>query len=153
MSEHRHSTGETPNAEQGHASLTVNTPAVFLGAALLVLFVVASFFAMDWLFDLFVSEEPPAPAAQRPVLAPTPSEPPLLAAPEQELREVRAKESAALGSYGWVDRQERVARIPIDRAIDILATRGIPAGGLDTKGKKAEESRKPQEKKGADNER
>src|SRR5688572_5927167 len=31
-------------------------------------------------------------------------------------------------SYGWVDRTQGVARIPIDRAIDIIGERGLPWG-------------------------
>ena len=32
-----------------------------------------------------------------------------------------------LNSYGWVDREHGVVRIPIEQAIDLLATRGLPA--------------------------
>ncbi len=31
-----------------------------------------------------------------------------------------------LKSYGWIDRDKGVVRIPIDRAIEILAERGLP---------------------------
>jgi hypothetical protein len=32
----------------------------------------------------------------------------------------------ALGGYGWVDEERGIVRIPIDRAIDIVARRGQP---------------------------
>jgi hypothetical protein len=32
-----------------------------------------------------------------------------------------------LSSYGWVDREAGIVRIPIDRAMDLLAERGLPA--------------------------
>ena len=66
---------------------------------------------------------PPNVAAN---LARTPPEPrlePLPLAPGQRLR---AEEDAILTTYGWVDKEAGMARIPIDRAIEILAERGLP---------------------------
>ena len=37
-----------------------------------------------------------------------------------------AKQDEVLGRYDWVDQKEGVVRIPIDRAIDIVAERGLP---------------------------
>src|SRR6266536_2413576 len=39
---------------------------------------------------------------------------------------MRAREDAVLTTYGWVDRNAGVARIPIARAIDLLVERGLP---------------------------
>ena len=36
------------------------------------------------------------------------------------------KENEVLGSYDWVDQKNGVVRIPIDRAMDLLAQRGLP---------------------------
>ncbi|MCI0354722.1 MAG: hypothetical protein L0099_06760 [Acidobacteria bacterium] len=36
-------------------------------------------------------------------------------------------EERILSSYGWVDARTGVARIPIDRAMDLVAQRGLPA--------------------------
>jgi len=36
------------------------------------------------------------------------------------------KENEILGSYDWVDQRNGVARIPIDRAMDLVAQRGLP---------------------------
>ena len=47
-------------------------------------------------------------------------------APRTELEQMRKREGAILNSYGWVDEKAGVARIPIDRAISILAERGLP---------------------------
>jgi hypothetical protein len=43
------------------------------------------------------------------------------------LRELRTREDAELNSYGWIDRTSGVVRIPIDRAIEIIAKNGVPA--------------------------
>jgi hypothetical protein len=46
--------------------------------------------------------------------------------PASELREKRLAEEEVLNSYGWVDRRAGTVRIPIERAMDILAERGLP---------------------------
>lgn len=37
----------------------------------------------------------------------------------QQLQVLRGQEDERLSTYGWVSREERVVRIPIDRAIDL----------------------------------
>jgi hypothetical protein len=46
---------------------------------------------------------------------------------QKELRQMRAAEDTALNSYGWVDKDAGIVRIPIDRAMEILAKKGLPA--------------------------
>lgn len=55
-----------------------------------------------------------------------PPEPRLQVAPRDDLHRLHEREDALLHGYAWVDRQADVARIPIDRAIEILAARGLP---------------------------
>jgi hypothetical protein len=43
-----------------------------------------------------------------------------------EIRDFRLKEEQTLNSYGWVDEKAGVVRIPIDRAMQLLAQRGLP---------------------------
>ena len=40
---------------------------------------------------------------------------------------MRAAEDKILNGYGWVDQAHGVVRVPIDRAIDMLAQRGLPS--------------------------
>ena len=42
---------------------------------------------------------------------------------------MKAEDLGRLNTYGWVDRKAGVAHIPVDRAIDILAKRGLPTCG------------------------
>lgn len=58
-------------------------------------------------------------------LASTP-EPRLLVNEPAHLAEFRAREHEILTTYGWVDRNAGVVRIPIDRAKDLLIERGLP---------------------------
>jgi hypothetical protein len=55
-----------------------------------------------------------------------PSDPQLQSNPLEALAAVRASETRILGTYGWVSREAGVARIPIDRAIDLVLQRGLP---------------------------
>jgi hypothetical protein len=43
-----------------------------------------------------------------------------------EINGFRMQEEQTLNSYGWVDQQAGVVRIPIDRAMALLAQRGLP---------------------------
>jgi hypothetical protein len=45
----------------------------------------------------------------------------------KDLRQMRAGEDAVLNSYGWVDKDSNIVRIPIHRAMEILAKQGLPA--------------------------
>ncbi len=36
------------------------------------------------------------------------------------------EERARVSSYGWIDKKAGIAHIPVDRAIDILAKKGLP---------------------------
>lgn len=56
-----------------------------------------------------------------------PPEPRLQTNPREDLRELRAKEDELLGSYGWVDKNAGVVRIPIDDAMKLIVERGLPA--------------------------
>lgn len=53
--------------------------------------------------------------------------PRLQLAPEVDLQTFRAREDRELNSYGWIDRTTGVVRIPIERAMDLLVQRGLPA--------------------------
>ena len=43
-----------------------------------------------------------------------------------ELSSVRAREEQTLNSYGWVDEKAGTVRIPIERAMQLTAQRGLP---------------------------
>jgi len=43
-----------------------------------------------------------------------------------EINDFRLQEEQTLYSYGWVDRQAGLVRIPIDRAMELVAQRGLP---------------------------
>ena len=45
----------------------------------------------------------------------------------EDINEFRMQEDSMMQAYGWLDRNAGVARIPIDRAIEVIATKGLPS--------------------------
>jgi hypothetical protein len=43
-----------------------------------------------------------------------------------QLNQIRLNEEQTLNSYGWVDEKSKTVRIPIERAMDLVAQRGLP---------------------------
>lgn len=52
--------------------------------------------------------------------------PPLLVREPLNLEKFRSHEEQMLTTYGWVDQNARVVRLPIERAKDLLLQRGLP---------------------------
>ena len=77
------------------------------------------------------------PAAQPPsalgLPQPTPPGPRLQTDPVADWDALHATEEAMLSSYGWTDRNAGKVRIPIDRAMDLLAQRGLPVASGSTR--------------------
>src|SRR5437763_11605333 len=100
-------------------------------------------FAMWAMFDFLFAREDAKNASnaaasmmsERPKLPP---EPRLQAEPKIELKALRADEDAILNSYGWIDPNKGIVRIPIAQAIEIVAQKGLPSKpsrtGLDNAG-------------------
>jgi hypothetical protein len=55
-----------------------------------------------------------------------PPAPRLQVAPRADLDRLRAAENRRLESYGWVDRDRGVVRIPIEQAMKLVHERGLP---------------------------
>lgn len=62
-----------------------------------------------------------------------------------QLDKVRTDEAETLATYDWVDQKAGTVRIPIDRAMDLIAQRGLPVhsqSGGETAGLPAPEKKK-----------
>ena len=96
---------------------------VLVGAVWAVVVVLYPIFGF-WAQHRASVSPPPSPlAAQRNQLPPAPL---LQVRPKVDLQELRARDESELHKYGWADRQHGVVTIPIDRAMQLLAQRGIP---------------------------
>jgi hypothetical protein len=121
MAEHSPAGGQSqPHYETTDARITplVQT-AVFVA-----LLMVVSIFGMIVLFKVFayyqpLFDDPVPPLAETRLVS---DEPRLQPDPPRQKFDLRHQEDQMLNSYGWVDQQVRVVRIPIDRAIDLVAS-------------------------------
>jgi len=84
------------------------------------------------LFRLFESQATRDDVARAPLSAPagTLAPPPNLLTDEPaNLTRFREQEDHVLSTYGWMDRNAGIVRIPIDRAKALLLERGLPVRG------------------------
>jgi hypothetical protein len=123
--------------EMRHEHRDVNIWAVGKVGIALVLTTIASLVLMVGLFRYLEVREnaaqiPPASTTTPP--SALPPEPNLMFNQNESvnLGDIRAAEDKEVKSYGWVDQAHGVVRIPIERAMDLIAQRGIPARAITT---------------------
>ncbi|HKC11100.1 MAG TPA: hypothetical protein VKI41_03465 [Vicinamibacteria bacterium] len=109
----------------------VDATALLKFAFWLVVATVAVVLLLWRLYFVFVAREaarqPAPPVMRADPAAMAPAGPSLQPLPAQDLARFRAEEELALGTYGWVDKEKGIVRIPIERAMRLLAERGLPA--------------------------
>ena len=94
-------------------------------------FVIVVFLFMLWgLFQYFAQREaaqgPPPSQGVGETAQKLPPEPRLQASPALDMRKMRAAEDQILHQYAWIDPDKGIVRIPIGRAMDLMAQRGFP---------------------------
>ncbi len=101
---------------------------IFTGIGLLVGTVIVCF-AVAGLVKVLATTEGAArlPITEVPTVAQFPPTPRLQSKPWEELQVLRQHEEQSLTSYGWANKDAARVRIPIDRAMDIVVQRGLPA--------------------------
>ena len=128
-----------PDVTLGHEERDVRVRPIVLAVVGLATVSVAAFVLMHLLFNLLAVMQSKETAAPSPLAGAyglkEPPEPRLQTSPIHDLQELRARDAAALHEYAWGDREAGVVRIPIDRAIAVLAERGLPARPAAPKGK------------------
>src|SRR5262245_1179145 len=117
-------------SETSHETRDVDIRRVAILAGVLVLVIAAAMGLTAFMFDRLAAREagrqaPPSTLVEQPGRR-LPPEPRLQEDPMADLARMRAEEQAALDGYGWVDREHGVARIPVQRAMEILVQRGLP---------------------------
>ncbi len=129
---------ETKPSGEGHAAPPVS-PAhevrdiqprsaviFFVSLGVLILLALVGMWALfDYLEAREAKLQPPPPPVT--IERPLPPEPRLQVTPETDLERLRAREETVLHSYGWVNKEAGVVHIPIDRAMDLILQRGLPA--------------------------
>jgi hypothetical protein len=84
---------------------------------------------LRWMFVGLASYEEaqqPPPPVMKATAARQPPGPLLQEHPAQDLTVYRESQERELHAYGWVDRQAGIVRIDVDRAMALIAERGLP---------------------------
>ena len=125
----RHTENGT-SAEAGHEKSDVSIGAILKFGIGLAVAAAVICVALWGLFELLEAREArrgaPLPPLAAAGLRRTPPEPRLEPDALRPRRRMLAEESAALTTYGWVDREAGIVRIPIERAMELLVERGLP---------------------------
>jgi cysteine synthase len=116
---------ENNHSKAGHETTDVNVWAIGKFAIGLVIVCAVSVGLLFGLFKYFQSREETSLAV---TVDPTRifPQPQLQKTPISDLKAVRAEEDKMLNGYAWVDQSKGIVRIPVDRAIEVLAQRGLP---------------------------
>jgi len=141
------------NVETHHEKSDVNVKALLWTAAIAIVIGAISYVGIWWMFRFYAGMErrkaraqAPLTEMQRPADASVPRDQPLLQpfpkkahsgevvppfrdTPVIDLQKMRIDEDRALKTYGWVDQQKGMVRIPIEEAKKIALQRGFPVSG------------------------
>lgn len=113
---------------RGHETSDASLKAALLLMLMTLGFVLVGVVSMYFLFGLVIDyqaskDTPPSPLESSRALFTGPR---LQVAPPLDMDEMKATEDEVLASYDWIDREAGIVRIPIGRAIGLLAERGLP---------------------------
>jgi len=120
-----------PNAE-GHEKSDLPVKWVFSFFAALFLGAIFIHISIWWQLGRLRKEPPPADQwagfrrSASSSVSPPRDYPRLQLSPSADMEAFRAREEAELNSYGWVNRTQGIAHIPINVAMDLLLEKGLP---------------------------
>lgn len=131
MSGSSHHPSPIPSADDKYERTDLPARPIYLSLGFISVYIALSFVAMygaTLAYDAFIgSMRPETNPLVAKVEAPVPPLPRLQARPAKDMEELRAAEAAVLHHYAWVDKGAGKVRIPIDKAIELVAKRGLPA--------------------------
>ena len=117
----------------GHETRDVDLSGAYRFVLVMLVFLAMTFAFVYFVFtkwrgDAVTGRPQPSPVAVRDGdrLPPLPR---LQTTPYVDLKAFKASEDEVLTTYAWVDKEKGVVRLPIARAIELLAQRGLPAAG------------------------
>lgn len=131
MSGHGKSHAAPVDAGAGHERSDIDVrPVVVVGLSIVVATAVIALLMMILLSFYLSQHSKESPAASPLAGAYGRQEPPaprLQIDPRADLEHMRAGERETLTTYGWVDKNAGIVRLPIDRAMALLVERGLPS--------------------------
>ena len=118
-----HAIHHSPNGA-GHEQSEVSVRLIVVSLGFLAIFTFIICLLVVGIFRYFHSYYGTDEAVRlaQPVIPP---EPRIEVAPYEQLQQLRAREDHILSTYAWIDKDAGTVRVPIDRAIDLLAAKGL----------------------------
>ena len=113
----------------GHELSDVKTRGIVLFVIALVTLAVVVHFVLGAFMSSFKKDERAKQALRPPTFRDERGQfpaPRTQVTPRQDLKDFRRSEDVEMNNYSWSESESEVARIPIQRAMDILAQRGLP---------------------------
>jgi hypothetical protein len=133
MAEHN-PTSVRDNPDVRHEQSDVSIRGIVIFAAGLLVAAIVIHIGLYWLLEFYKEESPQrAPVVTAPGTGEQFPPPRLQISPRADMAEMRAAQERRLTTYGWVDKEKQIVRIPIDRAMELLVQRGLPARKLPEK--------------------
>ncbi len=128
MDETKHTTTHEP-PQLNHETSDADVGAIAKSGVVLAIIAAVVLVLMLVMANYFEKENTRATPAASPLAAQRmlPPDPRLQVKPEKDLVQLRAAEDSTLHNYGWLMREANVVHIPIERAIELTAQRGLPA--------------------------
>lgn len=116
------------NPDVIHERSDVNIRAILRFAVGLIITAIVIHVGLYWLLEHYEERwTRSAPAVSAPGAKEQVPSPRLQISPHSDLAKMRAEEDKKLTTYGWVDKEKQSVRIPIERAMELVAQRGLPA--------------------------
>ena len=117
-----------PPGGPGYEVRDANPAAIVKFGVVLAIVLIVVAIGMRWVFGYFAETQTLGPAASPFENARTlPPQPRLQVMPGADIHDYWEREQEILKSYGWVDKQNGVVRIPIEQAMRLTLERGLPA--------------------------
>jgi hypothetical protein len=140
MTAEQHSEARTPDAR--HEGTDVSIRPILAFAGLMIVAAVFVLVGVALLFSFFAGRQQTGAPVEFPMAGseqnPLPPEPRLQTDPREDLRKLQDQEDGILRSYGWIDRNAGVVRIPISEAMRLTVERGLPSRPAPTSGQSGE---------------
>lgn len=120
--------GHTRQSEAGHETRDAPIkPIVLTGAGLAIVVAIVGMLAYG--IYQYLGAHPGARFQANPMSSADsqiPPEPRIEEHPALGIQQLHSQEEHTLSTYGWIDKQKGVVRIPIDRAMELQLERGFP---------------------------
>jgi hypothetical protein len=117
-----------PEIKAGHETTDANPRLILWVAAGMIVSAIVIHIAVGmYEYGLGRWYSSPLPASRITVPRQTVPPPQLQTSPSLDWEEYRSASEAQLRTYGWVNRDAGTIRIPIERAMELTAQRGLPA--------------------------